>query len=132
MIIVLDSNATIWLSIEPTKLTKKAAKAIETANYEGKILLSPVTLWEIAWLQRRDRIGIKAPFQVFVKELLQSYTIEICPITVDIALETAMLPMDVSRDPADRLISATSIVNHAPLVTSDSNLRKSKHIDTIW
>lgn len=35
-------------------------------------------------------------------------------------------------DPADRLIAATARLHQAPLVTSDTQLRRLKEVTTIW
>lgn len=53
-------------------------------------------------------------------------------ITPEIADLSVNLPEEINQDPADRLISATSIVYKAPLVTADKNLLKSKRVKTVW
>ncbi|CAB1079053.1 hypothetical protein D1AOALGA4SA_6769 [Olavius algarvensis Delta 1 endosymbiont] len=37
-----------------------------------------------------------------------------------------------NKDPADRIISATAVIENANLVTSDKILRRSKKVQTIW
>ena len=39
---------------------------------------------------------------------------------------------DNNSDPADRLIAATSVLNQAPVVTADKNLRNASIVETIW
>jgi len=39
---------------------------------------------------------------------------------------------DNNKDPADRIIAATSIIENANLVTADNELRQSKKVATIW
>jgi len=46
------------------------------------------------------------------------------PITLDIAVASTRL--DFTGDPADELIAATALVHHAPLVTRDRQIRRSR------
>lgn len=132
MTIVLDTCTTVWMAIKRKKLTPAALTAIENAQQEGELLLSDITFWEIAWLQKRERLDISVPYPVFIRELLDAYPFQIIPISHIIAERAANLGSEINNDPADRIISATSIIMNAPLVTSDKNLRKSKLLKTIW
>jgi len=42
------------------------------------------------------------------------------------------LPSSFPKDPADRLIAATAMVEGAPLVTADEQIRQAKVVQTIW
>lgn len=44
----------------------------------------------------------------------------------------AHLPPGFPGDPFDRVIAATAIVERVPVVTSDTRIRKSKVVRTIW
>ena len=46
--------------------------------------------------------------------------------------DSTQLLLDSNKDPADRIISATAVVEKARLVTSDKILRRSKQIAIIW
>ncbi|OPX40485.1 MAG: PIN domain-containing protein, partial [Desulfobacteraceae bacterium 4484_190.3] len=37
-----------------------------------------------------------------------------------------------NKDPADRIIAATSIIENAKLVTADKEIRQSEKVATIW
>ena len=52
-------------------------------------------------------------------------------ITPEIAELSTNLPETINQDPADRIISATSIITNTPLITADKNLLKS-NLRTIW
>jgi PIN domain nuclease of toxin-antitoxin system len=42
------------------------------------------------------------------------------------------LPDPFPRDPSDRLIAATAMVEGVPLVTADTRIRQSKLVETVW
>jgi PIN domain nuclease of toxin-antitoxin system len=54
------------------------------------------------------------------------------PIDNTIAMRSVRLSEPFHKDPADRIIVATSIILGAPLVTADSRLQKYRHVKTIW
>ena len=56
----------------------------------------------------------------------------ILPITANIALQAFELPPGYPKDPADRIIGATALVEDIPLVTADREIRRSKAVPTIW
>lgn len=55
-------------------------------------------------------------------------------ISVDneIAVNSTELPGELHKDPADRIIVATSRKFAAPLVTADQKLRDYRYVKTIW
>ncbi len=130
--ITLDTHIIIWNAIKPEHLSKKAKNAIATANKTDGIIISDISFWEIAMLINKSRLEIEIPYLDFINLIRASYNFQIKSITPEIADLSTKFPSQVNLDPADRIISATSILCNAPLVTADSNLRKSKTIKTIW
>jgi PIN domain nuclease of toxin-antitoxin system len=66
----------------------------------------------------------------FVRETASRVMVE--PITPEIAAFAVQLPSGFPKDPADRLIAATAMVEGAPLVTADERIRHAKVLQTIW
>ena len=94
--------------------------------------MSDISLWEIAMLTKSGRLIIDTSYSEYIKLLLSSFGIQVNPITPEIANMSVEFDDSVNRDPADRIIAATSLVENAPLVTADKNLIKAKIINTIW
>ena len=42
------------------------------------------------------------------------------------------LPANFPKDPVDRLIAATALIEDIPLITADREIRKSGAVPTIW
>ena len=53
------------------------------------------------------------------------------PVTADIAAKAADLP-EIHLDPFDRLIIATAMHHHAPIVTADTTIPSYPGIRVIW
>lgn len=130
--IVLDTCVILWDAIEPKKLSNKATQVIKTAYKHQAIVISDISLWEIAMLIQKKRVEINTTSSVFLNAYLKSRKIKVISITPEIAEQSVMLEPEINSDPADRLIAATSIIYNAKLVTHDNNLRKSKLIQTVW
>jgi PIN domain nuclease of toxin-antitoxin system len=131
-VIVLDTHVIIWEALQPDRLSRKAKKAIAQANQEDGILFCDISLWEIAMLIHKKRVVVDTTYTEFIHLLLASNKYILKQITPEIAELSTTLPAGVSKDPADRIISATSVIEHAQLVTADANLRKASMLQTLW
>jgi PIN domain nuclease of toxin-antitoxin system len=131
-VIVVDTHVIIWDALKPEMLSKNAKKNIEQANEKDGILFCEISLWEIAMLVKKERISIDTSFQNFIKLAFSSNKYQFQGITPEIAELSTQLPEEVNKDPADRIIAATSLIHNIPLITKDSNLLKANSITTIW
>ena len=130
--ILMDSCAIIWDALQPTALSEPARKAIAEADRQQELLVSDISIWEIAMLIKKGRVQLNATPSKFFKLFLQSRNVVVQPISPDIAELSVNFNSDMNGDPADRLIAATAIVHNAHLVTADQNLRNSPILSTIW
>lgn len=130
--IVVDTHVIIWEALQPEKLSPKAKKAIGNANNQDGIIFCEISLWEIAMLMKKGRLHVDASYKEFIRLVSNSNNYLFKGITPEIAELSTHLLSDTNKDPADRIISATAIVEKAKLVTSDKMLRRSKKIPTIW
>jgi len=130
--IVVDTHIIIWDALRPEMLSKKAQKAISEANDADGIILCDISLWEIAMLIKRKRLIIGVDYLDFIKLLMDANKYILWNISPEIADLSTRLFTDTNKDPADRIIAATAIVENAKLVTADKKLRKSTKVPTIW
>ena len=126
--VTLDTCSIVWLSLMPEELSRRAKKAIDS----NELIISDISLWEIAMLIKSRRIQIDSTYKEYIALVLNSFDLAIKPITPEISDLAVNFNTSVNKDPADRIISATSIIEKAPLVTRDVNLRKSRTVSTIW
>jgi PIN domain nuclease of toxin-antitoxin system len=56
----------------------------------------------------------------------------VLPITPEIAARAVSFPDSYPKDPQDRLIGATALVEGMELVTHDKQIRKSTMVPVMW
>ena len=130
--IVADTHVIIWDALKPELLSPRAKKAIREANKLDGIIFCEISLWEIAMLMKKNRLSVDASYQEFIRLVTDSNNYIFKGISPQIAELSTQLFSTTNKDPADRIISATAIIEKADLVTSDKTLRRSKKIHTIW
>jgi PIN domain nuclease of toxin-antitoxin system len=130
--IVVDTHIIIWNALKPEMLSGKAEKAISAANNSDGIIFCEISLWEIAMLMNKGRLIIDIEYIEFIKLILESNKYVLRGISPEIAWLSTDLFSDNNKDPADRIIVATSIIENANLITADKELRHSKEVATIW
>lgn len=130
--VVVDTHIIIWDALEPDKLSKKARKAFDVANASDGIIFCDISLWEISMLFQKKRIEIDASYLEFIDLISTANNYIFQSIAPEIADISSSLVEEINSDPADRIISATSLYSNLPLITADKNLQKSKVIKTVW
>ena len=128
--ILLDTHVLVWLALQPNKLSRKAKEAIRSARLHSHLAVAAITLWELAWLAENGRIESTMSIESFIRECVSK--VSVLPITLEIAVRAVSLPEAYPRDPQDRLIGATALVEGAGLVTHDRGIAKSGLVPVIW
>ena len=125
--IVLDTSALIFWTLDRARLSEAAAQAISSTDH---IALSSISIWEIGIKVKRKRLFIPVSLQEFTDKLETIDRVDILPVDVLTWIKNIELDWD-HRDPADRTIVATASLHACPLVTSDSAIR-AFYSQTIW
>ncbi len=129
--ILLDTHVVIWLADDVTRISKKAEAAIVRARQDGDgLAISAVTLLELAMLFSKGRIQLKISLESFMNNVEARFLV--LPITGRICVQAFDLPTNYPKDPMDRIIGATAMVEGLALVTADRAIRNSRVLPTIW
>lgn len=127
--ILLDTHIVIWLANDSPRLGGRQRQIVKDHHGEG-LAISPISLYEIAWLTARNRIALSESLDRFLSVTAARFALK--PLTPEIAATAAQLPTSFPSDPFDRIIAATAIVEGIPLLTADRHIRRSKAVRTIW
>lgn len=130
--IVLDTHVILWDALAPERLSEPARETIVQANQNDGLIICDISLWEIAMLLQKGRVQVDIDSLAFINLLLQANKSRVRPISPQIAVLAAQFPTEINKDPADRLIAATTLAENATLVTADRNLQAANLIPTLW
>lgn len=129
--ILLDTNALIWWSTSPEKLSRKARKIIDDTIKKEEILASSISVWEVYLLMKKNRVEFSIDVDSWLEKLESLEFVKFVPVDNKIASQSVKLDFDNS-DPADRIIIATALNIGAKLVTSDRKILDYSHVQSIW
>jgi PIN domain nuclease of toxin-antitoxin system len=119
---LLDTHVLISWHERPSRLSAAARRVIARARSGAPLLVSDISLWEIANLYDLGRIQLALGLKQWLDRACAPPLVERVRISSEIAAEVAALPSDFHRDPADRLLVATARVLGATLVTQDTRI----------
>jgi PIN domain nuclease of toxin-antitoxin system len=128
-LIILDTHVWLWWLSEPSLLSKTASREIEKADRVG---ICSISCFEVAIAVTRGRISIDRGVLDWLETALAQPKIELLHLTPGIAVTASQLGVTFSGDPADRIITATAIMQSAMLVTKDDRIRKYQSVSTVW
>jgi PIN domain nuclease of toxin-antitoxin system len=100
------------------------------ARRDSGLAIASITLWELAWLAENRRILYSGSVESFVRETISRVAVK--SMSPEVVAVAAHLPENYPRDPSDRLIGSTAIVEGMPLVTADEKIRNSGIVECIW
>jgi PIN domain nuclease of toxin-antitoxin system len=128
---LLDTHILVWWFERSPKLTTRQQEILNQASGDSPLLVSDITLWEIATLFSLGRLTFALPMEEWLDKATAAPLVEKCRITSDVARRVANLPDTFHRDPADRIIVSTACSLGATLVTADKKIIDSNLVKTI-
>jgi PIN domain nuclease of toxin-antitoxin system len=118
--LVLDTNALLWLSGGSERLGAQTREAIQAGIDRGEAAFSAISVWETAILVRKGRYVLGQAVEAWRADLIAVGLVE-ASLDGLVAAQAVALE-DLRDDPADRFIAALSLRHSATLVTSDDKL----------
>ena len=113
--ILLDTCAIICLASGAGELSNAAMDEIARAPLA---YVSPISLWEIALKVRSGNLVISGEPETFFKDAVENYDLTVLPLSLEVMAKSVNLP-EIHKDPADRFIIASALLNGLSVVTTD-------------
>ena len=117
---LLDTCALLWLAGNQRNLSRDVLERIEESS---SVYISAITCFEIALKCKSGKLKLPVPPKSWLDLVLEHHDISVIDISRDVSLLSADLP-PYHKDPCDRFIIATAIINSFPVVTADENFMK--------
>jgi PIN domain nuclease of toxin-antitoxin system len=126
-IIVLDTSALIYWTLDQLRLSAKATQAIEAAD---SVQISSISIWEIGIKIKRRKLFIPMELRAYVEKLKLVDRLEIIAVSDEVWIRNLELGW-THKDPADRTIVAQATILECALITSDKKIRRF-YKQTVW
>lgn len=126
---LLDTNIWIWMVESHQSIPLKLISTIlKPENYPFHI--SAISVWEVAKKVSIGKLTLSIPIRDWLVQATRKPFIEIIPLSVDIALESTILPGIFHKDPADQIIVASARHCNMMLLTADRRIISYQHVKT--
>ena len=128
---LLDTHVLLWWLDDPSRLSAAQRDVVASADTESPLLVSDISLWEVATLYSLGRIRLATPLREWLDKAVAPPLVRRHGISPAVAAEVAALPDSFHRDPADRILVATARILGATLLTQDRRIVDSDLADTL-
>ena len=119
---LLDTHILLYWLDRPSALTGEQRAVVEEASERNPLLVSDITLLEVATLVNLGRLGLRLPVRDWLEAAVAPPLVRRVAISPAVAAEVASLPDLFHRDPADRVIVASARTMGATLLTQDRRI----------
>ena len=124
---LLDTHTALWFFGEINKLPKSTCDLI--ADPANELYVSIASAWELAIKIRTKRMDFVGGVEQFF-HLLDDNDIELLPIKPEYLPIIETLPL-LHRDPFDRLLISSALMEDLTIITKDENIQK-YDVPWIW
>ena len=126
---LLDTNIWVWMVESHQRIPRNILSTLlEPENYPFHI--SAISVWEVAKKVSIDKLALSIPVRDWLVQATRKPFIEIIPLSVDIALESTILPGAFHKGPADQIIVASARQRNMTLLTTDRLIMAYQHVKT--
>jgi PIN domain nuclease of toxin-antitoxin system len=113
---LLDTHTFLWFLGGDEQLPQTARQLIE--DMDNEVLLSTVSLWEIAIKSSLGKLTLVEPFDKLIPREMMANEIQLLPISISALSQLTTLPFH-HRDPFDRLIIAQAMTENLTVIGKD-------------
>lgn len=116
---LLDTHIWFWYLIGSNKIPKVIIDILN--NNKPSCWYSPISVWELSVLNKKNRIQIRGNFRDWITDSLRLFPLNEAHFNTEIAIVAGKMKFKHS-DPADHFIASTARVYDLTLLTIDKRL----------
>ncbi len=131
MRILLDTHILVFWVSEAERLSRVQRRLVDAAGPSDPVLVSDISLWEIATLVNLNRLELDRPLRDWLERAVAPPLVRRVGISPAVAAAVAGLPGTFQWDPADRIIVASALVMGAAVLTNDGRIRDARIVKTV-
>ncbi len=131
-VFITDTHSLLWFTLNKnSSLSPRALNIFESAvKGESFIYIPVIVLWEVAILEKKQRIKLNQGFANWTSQILGTNAFGIAPLEPEIiALGTGY---NFNNDPFDEMITAFAAYMELPLITKDNAITDSGLVEVYW
>ena len=132
MIYLMDTHVWVWWHTAPEKLSPKVSDTIINLDATDQLLMSVISVWEVAKLVEKNRLRLSLEIDQWVAEALNMSHFQLLPLSPEIAIESTRLPQPFHQDPSDQMIVASARLFDATVLTVDQLILSYPHVRALW
>jgi len=126
--LLLDTHIWIWwINQTSQKLSTNVIKQIVQSDL---VAISAISCFEVMWLHSHKRIELNIPVCEWIIQATEGAGVTCIPISCEIASLAANLP-EHHKDPQDRIIIATAVLQKFRLLSADLQFSAYKEISEL-
>lgn len=116
MSLLLDTQVLLWCLAEPSRLSRRTRRRIESAT--ERVLVSVVSAWEIEVKRALGKLSAPDDLE---RQLVERRFTEL-ELRIEHVIELRTLP-ELHKDPFDRMLVAQAVFEDLTIVTADEMVR---------
>ena len=124
---LLDTHTLLWFLEDSPKISETSASII--SNRESNLYISVASMWEVALKSSLGKLFIEGGVSAFWKHA-EANSITVLQIREEYLSILEHIPF-LHRDPFDRLLIATALVENLVIISADKNIQLYS-IECIW
>jgi len=131
-VFITDTHSLLWFTLNKhSSLSQKALHIFESAvKGESFVYIPIIVLWEVAILERKQRIKLNQGFSNWATQILSTKAFGIAPLEPEII--TLGTGYNFNNDPFDEIITAFAAFMELPLITKDNAITESGLVEICW
>ena len=120
---LLDTHVWIWHAEgDVRRIGRRTARLLERWAGDGVLRVSPLSVYEVAWLHTAGRVQLSRTLEQWVTAAIDSAGGRLAPLTTAAAIDAGTMGGIAVTDPLDRLLIATARQSDATFVTADRRI----------